>query len=89
LSQSDPLGLLRSQIDKIDEQLVTLLNQRASYALEIAEIKKSQGLDLYAPKREQAIHDRLTEINSGPFPNTALANVFREIMKGTLSMEEG
>jgi len=89
LSQSDPLGLLRSQIDKIDEQLVIFLNKRASVALEIGKIKKSQDASLYAPGREKQILDRLTQTNPGPFPNGALRNVFREIMSGALLVQEG
>ena len=89
MSQSDPLGLLRSQIDKIDEQLVRFLNERASVALEIGKIKKSQDASLYAPVREREVLARLAQINPGPFPNGALRNVFREIMGGTLSVEGG
>jgi len=89
LSQSDPLGLLRSQIDTIDEEIVLFLNKRAAIALEIGKIKKSQDASLYAPLREKQIFDRLAQINPGPFPNGALKNVFREIMDGTLSVEEG
>jgi len=83
------LGQLRSQIDKIDGELVRLLNERAAVALEIGKIKKRQDSDLYAPEREKQILDRLSQINPGPFPDRALRNVFREIMGGTLSVQEG
>lgn len=87
--ESNPLDPLRLQIDTIDEQLVDLLNKRASIAFEIGKIKKRQAVSLYAPEREKQILDRLTQINPGPFPNGALGHVFRAIMGGTLSVEEG
>ncbi len=44
---------LRSQIDEIDDQLVTLFVQRMEVAAKIADVKKQQGLPIFVPAREQ------------------------------------
>lgn len=87
LSQTDPLAPLRQKIDEIDERILALLNDRARIVQEVGKIKKSQQADFYAPSREQAIYDRLTLLNPGPFPNEALKSVFREIISASLSLE--
>jgi chorismate mutase/prephenate dehydratase len=42
---------------------------------------------VYAPDREQQIVERLAAENSGPFPDSGLAPVFREIVSATRSLE--
>lgn len=87
MSQKDPLSSHRSQIDKIDEKLLALLNDRARLVQEIGKIKKDQKADFYAPSREQEIYNRLTGLNPGPFPNEGVKSVFREIISASLSLE--
>ena len=42
--QSEALAHLRVQIDSIDQQLLSLLNQRAHVAEQVGEIKKAEGI---------------------------------------------
>lgn len=79
---------LRQQIDAIDDQILALLNQRARIAREIGHAKTGQGLDYYNPGREQAVFERLTAQNNGPFPSEAVRRVFREIISASLSLEQ-
>ncbi len=83
----DELKKLRQGIDKIDEEILGALNRRAKVVLEVAKIKRSANAKFYSPLREQEIIDRLRGINKGPFPNSALRPVFREIMSASLSIE--
>ena len=46
---------LRDAIDRVDEVIVRLLNQRAKYAVEIGEVKVVLGLPIYAPEREKEV----------------------------------
>ena len=78
----------RHNIDSIDQQILDLLNRRAKEAMSIGEIKKAAGEPLYVPSREKKIFERLTGMNSGPFPNDALRSVYREIISASLSLEE-
>ncbi|MGA1862097.1 prephenate dehydratase [Deferribacter thermophilus] len=84
----DRLNDLRKEIDKIDEQILKLLNERAKLVIEIGKIKKEQNKPLYVPSREKAIYERLKNINTGPFPDEYIKNVFREIISASLSLEE-
>lgn len=81
------IGDLRRQIDRVDEQILALLNRRAGMVIRIGKLKKADLADLHAPVREMEIQERLTRLNRGPFPNEALRTVFREIISASLSLE--
>lgn len=82
------IGLLREEIDRIDDRMLELLNQRADLAIEIGRAKAKRNLEFYSSEREREIFERLAAKNSGPFPNEALRAVFREIMSASLSLEK-
>ena len=79
---------LRKDIDKIDEEILRLLNQRTELALKIGELKTKSDKNYYVPTREKSIIERLTSINKGPFPNSGLTAVYREIMSACRSLEK-
>lgn len=79
---------LREEIDKIDSEILRLLNKRTNIAIEIANIKRALNLKFYSPERERAILKRITDMNQGPFPNDALRFIFREILSASLSLEQ-
>jgi chorismate mutase/prephenate dehydratase len=82
------LARLRERIDAIDVAILEQLNARAEAVLEVGRLKGQSGLPVYEPAREQAIVERLVAANRGPFPDRALAPVFREIVSATRSLEE-
>src|SRR3954447_4789089 len=57
---------LRDAIDRVDEVIVKLLNQRAKYAIEIGELKGVLELPIYVPEREKAVLNHVEEVNAGP-----------------------
>ena len=57
---------LREQIDRLDQQLLGLLNHRAALALEVGELKKSEGSVVFRPEREAQVIDALKVRNAGP-----------------------
>lgn len=79
---------LREKIDALDEELLKILNKRTEIILEIGMLKAKTGSTYYAPHREQEILQRLTTLNKGPFPNTALTYIYREIMSACRSLEK-
>lgn len=81
------IAQLRRLIDKLDEQVLTLLNKRAGIVMQIGKLKKASLSELHAPVREIEIYERLSRLNKGPFPNEALRAVFREIISASLSLE--
>lgn len=78
----------RKAIDRIDAQLVKLLNERTRHVLKIGEIKISRGEEIYAPHRERSVLDRLEKLNEGPITNESLRAIYREIMSSALSLEK-
>jgi len=83
------LPMLRDEIDNIDDQILELLNKRAGFVLEVGRVKEEEGKKLFhVPEREEAIYKRLTENNTGPFPEKAIRPVYREIISASLAMEK-
>ncbi len=83
----EALKKLREQIDRIDDRILELLNQRAAVVLAVGKAKEGRQKSFYVPSREKEIYRRLSEINPGPFPNDAVCKVFREIISASLNME--
>lgn len=90
MATDDRLSKLRERIDALDEQIQTLINERASCAQEVANVKLAAGEDthFYRPEREVAILRRVSERNTGPMPNEEMARLFREIMSACLALEK-
>lgn len=81
------IDTLRGEIDRVDEEILKLLNKRAALAIEVGKFKKEKKVQPHAPLREREIYSRLEQTNPGPFPNEALRAVFREIISASLSLE--
>lgn len=85
---ADPLGKIRIQIDKIDSQLLALLNERADLVHEVGEIKKRGGLEIYAPEREEKLLKALVAKSEGRLSERSIRAIYREIMSAALALEE-
>jgi len=79
---------IRKQIDLIDQELLGLLSQRADLVHEVGVVKKREGLQIYAPEREQALLDRLCTLNQGRLPEKSIKAIYREIMSAALALED-
>jgi chorismate mutase-like protein len=79
---------LRQRIDKTDVELLDLLAKRADLVHEVGLIKKRDGLQIYAPEREEALLRRLVDRNKSRLPDTAIRAIYREIMSAALALEE-
>jgi chorismate mutase/prephenate dehydratase len=79
----------RQEIDRLDDEILNLLNERSQYVIQIGHLQKQQdsSAHLHTPGREAAIVERLMRTNPGPFPSEALRPVYREIMSASLSLE--
>jgi chorismate mutase / prephenate dehydratase len=78
----------RLAIDKLDAQLIHLLNERTRHVLAIGEIKRKAGEEIYAPHRERSVLNRICRLNEGPITNESLRAIYREIMSSALSLEK-
>jgi len=82
------LPALRRQIDELDHRIVQTLNERARVVVEIGKAKQADGTPIYAPDREQAVLNRIAEINEGPLPQRTLQAIYRELMSGSFALEK-
>jgi len=77
----------RSRIDAIDRKLVELLNERAQCAMEIGHLKRTEGLPVYQPDREQEILANVESANRGPLEDTAVRRLFERVIDEARTLE--
>jgi len=80
----------RDKIDRIDNEILRLLNERAKIAKAVGDVKKECNLPIFNPKRENEIFIRLKEKNKEfgeEFPTDAIRYVFKEIISACRSLE--
>jgi chorismate mutase len=77
----------RVKIDTIDSQVIALLSERATYAVEIGKIKRQQGLPIFDSNREDEVLNALARLNLGPLPDTSIRRIFQTIMEETRATE--
>src|SRR3954471_10448142 len=77
---------LRSQIDKLDQQLVKLINERANLAARIGKVKNDSNEEVFSPAREEEVYKHVLEVNEkhkGPLDANTVRAVFRELMSAS------
>ena len=77
----------RKEIDRIDEQLIELLNRRAVCAIEIGRIKREAGLPVYSPSREAEVIAHVQGHNRGPLDRDAVRRLFERIIDESRRIE--
>ena len=78
----------RQAIDRLDAQIVRLLNTRTKHVLAIGGMKLKAGEEIYAPHRERAVFERICRLNQGPMTEDQLRAIYREIMSSALALEK-
>ncbi len=80
---------LRDKIDSLDQQIQTLITERARVAQEVAQVKQESNDNVfYRAEREAQVLRRVMERNQGPLSNEEMARLFREIMSACLALEQ-
>ena len=79
-SAEQQLANCRVRIDEVDRRLVALLNERTGIVEEVGEIKKSAGMRIYEPRREDQVFENVTSNNQGPLPHEAVKRIFERII---------
>ena len=79
---------LRRDIDRVDEVLVRLLNERARCVCEIGKLKKELGIEVYQPSREKDVISHVRAVASeGPLGPDAVARLFERIIDEARRLE--
>jgi len=83
VNQDDAAKVLadyRTSIDRIDIELLALLNERTRVVEKIGVVKQTFSLPVYEPKREDAVYRNVLEHNQGPLPEDAVRRIFERII---------
>lgn len=78
----------REEIDRIDQEIVVLLNKRAEAVLQLAPLKKQANRAVHDPEREARVHSNLRQANTGPLPDESLYSVFESIMAAMRALQQ-
>jgi chorismate mutase-like protein len=79
---------LRRDIDRVDEVIVRLLNERARVVCEIGRLKKESGEAVYQPEREKKVIEHVRSIAvEGPLGSEAIARLFERIIDEARTLE--
>lgn len=78
---------LRNRIDGLDDQLLSILNERMELVKKVGELKRSSQSIIYRPEREKQILDRLAKHNDGLLTRQAIDAIFFEIFAVSRNLE--
>lgn len=70
----------RAEIDRIDQELLRLLNLRAHAVAEIGRDKRRRNVPVYDLERESTVLLRLRRANPGPLDDCGVLRIFRRIL---------
>ncbi|SDB14533.1 chorismate mutase / prephenate dehydratase [Desulfonatronum thiosulfatophilum] len=89
LSEETPTRMseLRQGIDAVDRELLTLLNRRAAFSLEVGRLKRDQKDIIFKPFREKELLTKLIAANPGPLPEEHLRTIYREILSSSRRLQ--
>lgn len=77
----------RNDIDRIDLELVELLNRRSQCAIEIVKIKNERNLGIYDPEREEEVIRLVQGATRGPLSRAAIKRLFERIIDESRRVE--
>ena len=90
MDEAKELKILRDTLDNIDNDILTLLNERMKTVHKVGEVKAKSGGAIYRPEREKAIIDRLETISkekNGALTRSAIEALFLEIFAISRNLE--
>jgi len=83
----DQIEAIRKQIDQLNLQILDLLNQRAALVQELGKEKEKMGINRFDPERERQMLNQLVAHNKGPFNDTTVRHLFKQIFQVSLDLQ--
>ena len=78
----------REKIDKVDTQILELINKRSEFSIKIGEIKTDKGIPIHSPEREKIIMKRMQQANPGPLSVDGVLRIFERIIDESRKLEK-
>ena len=82
----EELKKLRKNLEEIDDKIVELFNKRGNYAITIGNIKKNLKLEIYQPKREEEVIERIKNKQT-TFKKESMVAIWKEIMSASKAIQ--
>jgi chorismate mutase len=79
---------LRIEIDQIDRQILELVGRRLVLVMQVGEVKRGQGLDVYDPAREKDLLDRVARAAAAPLTEAMAQRIFQCIIEESRNLEQ-
>src|SRR4051812_39103982 len=77
----------RAQIDKLDLQILELVNKRANLASQIGKVKNENGESIFSPAREEEVIQNVLKSNEGPLGEPTIRAIYRELISGSRALQ--
>jgi chorismate mutase/prephenate dehydratase len=78
----------REEINRIDGEIVSLIQRRLDVAVEIGRLKRGLGMDIMDPAREQEVLRGLSSKREGNLSAQAIRAIFSEIISAARSVQQ-
>ncbi len=82
------LKALRAKVDRLDEEILSLLLKRIELVKKIGQVKTANQMPVFDPAREGEILSRLKKLSLGKIPDDKLELLFKEIFSLSRSYEK-
>src|SRR6476620_1842961 len=82
------LKTFRVQIDRLDLQILKLINERAELAAKIGRVQTENNDSVFSPAREEEVIANVLAANKGPLPEVTIRAIYREIISGSRALQK-
>ena len=80
------LDILRDQINKLDNQMLDILDRRSHVVTEIGKLK-DQTKGVVDKNREQEVLDRLIALSKGKYSKDSIMRIWRELFEASSTLQ--
>lgn len=88
MTDATDLDALRSAIDAVDSEILSLVARRIGLVLRIADYKRSRDIPVYDPTRERAVIDRLIGVAPENLDAQLIRRIFERIIDESRRIEQ-
>lgn len=74
---------LRKEINKIDQDILCILNRRGKLVQQIGLEKMKANINIYIPEHEAQKLENLKSLNNGPYSSQMIEDIYMEIFKSS------
>jgi chorismate mutase len=84
------VAMLREKIDEVDNELLQLLSRRMGLSRQMAEVKRSQQMSVYQPKRwDELLYDRMAKADTLALDKEFIKEIFEKIHGESVRVQMG